>query len=62
MVQRISGGVVHNMVNASRHKIGVAGGSAFVYGMWFEPGSGYHVDFTRWWHGRQRLAGYLCSR
>ena len=44
--QRISGGVVHNMVNASQHKISVAGG-VVVYGMWFEPGDGYHVDFTR---------------
>ena len=44
--QRISDGVVHNMVNASRHKIGVGDGGVHVYGMWFEPGEGYHVDFT----------------
>ena len=43
--QRISGGVVHNMVNASQHKISVGDG-VLVYGMWFEPGDGYHVDFT----------------
>ena len=44
--QRISGGVVHNMVNASRHKIAVRGGAS-VFGMWFDPGDGYHVDFTK---------------
>ena len=44
--QRISGGVVHSMVNASQHKILVAG-NTFVYGMWFEPGYGYHVDSTK---------------
>lgn len=45
LVQRVSG-VVHNMVNASHHKINVGDGVP-VYGMWFEPGDGYHVDFTR---------------
>ena len=45
LVQRISDGVVHKMVNASKHKIGVAGGSAFA--MWFDPGHGYHQDFTK---------------
>ena len=39
--------VVHKMVNASRHKIGVRDGAAEVYGMWFDPGFGYNVDFTR---------------
>lgn len=48
--QRIScvpgqGCVYHNMVNASKHKIEVAGG-VNVYGMWFDPGSGYNVDVT----------------
>ena len=43
--QRISDGVVHKMVNASKHKISVAGGVE-VFGMWFDPGHGYHVDFT----------------
>ena len=43
--QRISNGVVHKMVNASRHRITVRGGAA-VYGMWFDPGYGYHVDNT----------------
>lgn len=49
LAQRISDGVVHNMVNASQHKIRVGGdgGGVEVYGMWFEPGSGYHVDFTK---------------
>ena len=45
LYQRISDGVVHKMVNASRHKISVAGG-AEVFGMWFDPGHGYHVDNT----------------
>jgi non-reducing end alpha-L-arabinofuranosidase len=44
--QRISDGVVHKMVNASRHKVGVAGGAHQVYGMWFDPGHGYHIDDT----------------
>mgnify|MGYP006149104367 CR=1 FL=1 len=44
--QRISDGIVHNMVNASRHKIAVRGGVINVYGMWFDPGHGYHVDRT----------------
>lgn len=43
--QRISNGVVHKMVNASRHRIGVRGGVE-VFGMWFDPGHGYHVDNT----------------
>ena len=36
----------HKLVNASRHPITVAGGTK-VYGMWFDPGFGYHVDDTR---------------
>ena len=43
--QRISDGVIHKMVNASTHKVGVAGG-AEVFAMWFDAGHGYHVDFT----------------
>lgn len=43
--QRISDGVVHKMVNASQHKISVTGGVE-VFGMWFDPGHGYHVDDT----------------
>ena len=43
--QRISGGVVHKMVNASTHRITVRGGVG-VYGMWFDPGHGYHKDST----------------
>ena len=35
----------HKLVNASRHKITVVGGIE-VYGMWFDPGYGYHVDNT----------------
>jgi hypothetical protein len=46
LIQRISDGVVHKMVPASRHKIAVAGGSEQVYGMWFDPGHGYHQDMT----------------
>jgi hypothetical protein len=33
-------------VNASKHKISVAGGVE-VFGMWFDPGHGYHVDTTK---------------
>ena len=36
----------HKLVNASQHKITVAGGGTFVYGMYFDPGYGYHVDNT----------------
>eukprot|EP00912_Choanoflagellata_sp_UC4_P002164 UC4_evm3s1370 len=39
LVQRISDGVVHKMVN------GVRDGNQ-AYGMWFDPGHGYHNDFT----------------
>ena len=35
----------HKLVNASRHPITVSGG-VHVYGMWFDPGFGYHVDNT----------------
>eukprot|EP00658_Telonema_sp_P-2_P076682 TRINITY_DN675_c0_g1_i12.p1 TRINITY_DN675_c0_g1~~TRINITY_DN675_c0_g1_i12.p1 ORF type:complete len:309 (-),score=77.27 TRINITY_DN675_c0_g1_i12:99-1025(-) len=35
----------HKLVNASRHKITV-GEQVQVYGMWFDPGYGYHVDAT----------------
>ena len=45
LYQRISDGVVHKMVNASKHKITVAGGVE-VFGMWFDPGHGYHIDDT----------------
>ena len=38
--------VVHKMVNASAHKIGVRGGVQ-AFGMWFDPGHGYNVDLTR---------------
>lgn len=37
----------HKMVNASKHKILVAAGTKAVYGMWFDPGHGYHVDDTK---------------
>ena len=36
----------HGLVNASRHPITV-GDNVGVYGMWFDPGYGYHVDNTR---------------
>jgi len=36
----------HKLVNASRHPIMVGDGIQ-VYGMWFDPGYGYHVDFTK---------------
>ena len=43
LAQRISDGVVHKMVNASKHKIAVSGGKTEVFGMWFDPG---HVRST----------------
>ena len=36
----------HGLINASRHPI-VVGDNVGVYGMWFDPGFGYHVDDTR---------------
>jgi hypothetical protein len=42
--QRNHLGQRHKLVNASRHKI-IAGGKS-VYGMWFDPGYGMHVDNT----------------
>jgi hypothetical protein len=35
----------HKLVNASQHKI-IVGGGVSVYGMWFDPGYGYHTDNT----------------
>jgi hypothetical protein len=35
----------HKLVNASQHPISVVGGVQ-VYGMWFDPGFGYHQDTT----------------
>ena len=35
----------HKLINASRHKI-IVGENVPVYGMWFDPGYGYHVDNT----------------
>jgi hypothetical protein len=39
----------HKLVNASQHKIqvGPEGDPVYVYGLWFDPGYGYHVDDTR---------------
>eukprot|EP01049_Picozoa_sp_SAG25_P014183 SAG25_NODE_2425_length_1619_cov_1.704605_3_plen_215_part_00 len=36
----------HGLINASRHPI-MVGNKVPVYGMWFDPGFGYHVDDTR---------------
>ena len=36
----------HLLVDAMTHKIKVGPESTPVYGMWFEPGYGYHVDNT----------------
>jgi hypothetical protein len=36
----------HQLVNASLHSITVGPSKTPVYGMWFEPGFGYHVDQT----------------
>ena len=37
-------GARHKLVNASEHKVTIGGTP--VYGMWFDPGFGYHVDNT----------------
>lgn len=36
----------HKLVNASLHSVTVGPDKTPVYGMWFEPGFGYHVDNT----------------
>ena len=36
----------HKLINASRHAITVGADKTPVYGMWFDPGFGYHVDNT----------------
>merc|ERR1711998_638413 len=36
----------HKLVNASRHSVTVGKDKTPVYGMWFDPGYGYHVDKT----------------
>ena len=36
----------HKLVPASRHKIKVGADDTPVFGMWFDPGYGYHVDNT----------------
>jgi non-reducing end alpha-L-arabinofuranosidase len=40
----------HKLVNASQHKV-IVGNNVFVYGMWFDPGYGYHQE-----HNRNRTA------
>ena len=35
----------HKLVNASQHKI-IVGQNVSVYGMWFDPGYGYHINNT----------------
>ena len=37
----------HKLVNASRHIVTVGSANTPVYGMWFDPGFGMHVDKTR---------------
>ena len=37
----------HKLVNASQHKITVGKDNAPVYGMFFDPGYGHHVDETK---------------
>ena len=37
----------HKLVNASLHPITVGPNKTPVYGMWFDPGFGYHVDKTQ---------------
>ena len=36
----------HKLINASRHSVTVGADKTQVYGMWFDPGFGYHVDNT----------------
>lgn len=36
----------HKLVNASRHIVTVGSANTLVYGMWFDPGFGMHVDNT----------------
>lgn len=36
----------HKLVNASRHSVTVGPAKTPVFGMWFDPGFGYHVDNT----------------
>jgi hypothetical protein len=36
----------HKLINASRHSVTVGKDKTPVYGMWFDPGFGYHVDKT----------------
>ena len=36
----------HKLINASRHSITVGKAKTPVYGMWFDPGFGMHVDNT----------------
>ena len=44
--QRNHLGQRHKLINASRHSVTVGKGKTPVYGMWFDPGFGYHVDNT----------------
>ena len=44
--QRNHLGQRHKLINASRHSITVGESKTPVYGMWFDPGFGYHVDNT----------------
>ena len=44
--QRNHLGQRHRLVNASRHSVTVGPAKTPVYGMWFDPGFGYHVDNT----------------
>jgi len=37
----------HKLVNASRHIVTVGSSNTPVYGMWFDPGFGMHVDQTK---------------
>ena len=36
----------HGLVNASKHSVTIGKDKTPVYGMWFDPGFGYHVDNT----------------
>ena len=44
--QRNHLGQRHKLINASRHSVTVGKVKTPVYGMWFDPGFGYHVDNT----------------
>ena len=47
MTSLCTSGQRHKLVNASRHIVTVGSSNTPVYGMWFDPGFGMHVDQTK---------------